>query len=207
MSLNRGNAGPYAIAFLAFSLLTLSGAGFFSFLVWERYDSRGWPHVPGSVIASYSTHTCGSGKSGHTWEAKIVYRYLVDEHTHKAGRVGNYRIYCDDNRKDVNDWLKDHYPLGKAIEVYYNPSDHDAAFLSPGQIAKMDIAMVVALLIISCLMAWGARLSLRLIGTKSGNQLIAGAPGVRERIRFKVTVSFGDKHSEEAIDPHSDHKG
>ena len=197
MSLNRGNARWYAVGFFAMSFLTLSGAVYFTFLAWESHDSGDWPHVPGSIISSYSEHTCGMGKGGHTWEAKIVYRYVVDGLAHEARRVGNYSMYCESDRQGVNAWLKSHYPAGKSVEVYYNPSNPDATFLHPGQVATMDIAMIVAQLLMSGLMGWGGRMALNLLAANPGDMSIA-----RQTMRFKFKVSVGTTPRQGATDPH-----
>ena len=176
MALNLHNAKRYAIGFCATALLTLAGAGLFCFAAWESYDSRAWPHVPGTVVASFSERSCGGYRQLPAWGAKIVYRYFVDGRPYEANRVGSYsRIYCDSSRNDVNDWLTNNYPVGKAVEVYYDPSTPEAAFLHSGQIASLDIVMIFALLGISGLMALGAWMALRL----HARRLEAAAVGAR----------------------------
>jgi hypothetical protein len=167
MAINRENARWSAILFLSISLLMLFLAGYFSYLAWEKFDSRGWPSVPGWVVRNYSTLTCGSSKSGRSWEARIVYRYVVDGTTHEAGRVAGDSILCDDNRREVHSWLYSHYPAGKRVEVFYNPWYPDAAFLERGQVRVSDIAIVLAALVMSGLMALGAWTSQRVRAGKS----------------------------------------
>jgi len=168
MTLNSDNAKRYAGMFFAGCVFSLSGAGFFSYLVWQSYDSRYWLQAPGTIIASYSERTCGGYRTIRTWEAKIVYRYRVDGLAHEATRVGSQSSYCDGNRVNVDSWLQNHYPVGEAVEVYYDPSGPDSAFLHPGRIATIDVVMTFALLLISGLMAAGGQLSLRLRARKSG---------------------------------------
>jgi hypothetical protein len=168
MALNSDNAKRYAGVFFAGFVLSLSGAGFFCYLVWQSYDSRYWLHAPGTIIASFSERTCGGYRTIRTWEAKIVYRYRVDGLDHEAARVGSQSSYCDRNRVNVDSWLQSHYPVGKSIDVYYDPSRPDSAFLHPGRIATIDIVMIFALLLICGLMAAGGRISLRLHARRFG---------------------------------------
>ncbi len=175
MAINRDNARWYAILFLSISLVMLFLAGYFSYLAWERFDSRGWPRVPGSITGNYSTLTCLSSKSGRGWEARIVYRYVVDGSAHEAGRVSGDSILCGDDRREVHGWLNANYPVGKRVEVFYNPSDPDAAFLEPGQVRVSDVAMVLAALIMSGLMALGVWASLRVRAAKSSLSPLPGA--------------------------------
>jgi Protein of unknown function (DUF3592) len=167
MALNRDNARWYAILLLSISLLMLFLAGYFSSLAWERFDSRSWPRVPGSVVRNYSTLTCGSSRAFKSWEARIVYRYVVDGLAHEASRVAGSSILCDASRNEVNGWLNSHYPVGKRVDVFYNPSDHDAAFLEAGQVGAFDIGMILAALMMSGLMAIGVWASLRVRAAKS----------------------------------------
>ena len=167
MAINRENARWSAILFLSISLLMLFLAGYFSYLAWEKFDSRGWPSVPGWVVRNYSTLTCGSSKSGRSWEARIVYRYVVDGRAHEGSRVAGYSILCDASRNEVNGWLNSHYPVGRRVDVFYDPSDHDAAFLEVGQVGAFDIGMILAALTMSGLMAIGLWASLRVRAAKS----------------------------------------
>lgn len=160
IAINRHNARWYAISFFSLSWLLLSLAGYFSYVAWEKYDSQNWPRVPGSVIRSYSTLTCGSNRSFKSWEARIDYRYVVDGATHEASRVSGYSVLCDNDRNEVIGWLNAHYPVGRQVEVFYNPSDPDAAFLEVRPVRTFDIALILAALVICGLMAYGGRVSL-----------------------------------------------
>ena len=142
-----------ALFLFSLALLTLSIAVYFLSASWESVESRGGPHVHGSVIKNYTTRTCGSNKTGKSWEARVVYRYIVDGSIHEAERVGNTPILCDDNRNEVKAWLDMHYPIGKAVEVYYSRANHNAAFLQPGDVRVIDFIMILAALIFSALMA------------------------------------------------------
>ncbi|MGZ5036502.1 MAG: DUF3592 domain-containing protein [Usitatibacter sp.] len=142
------------------SLLMLGLAGYFLWVLSESLESRGWPHVQGSIVKSYSTRTCGTSKTG-SWEARIVYRYVVEGKAHQAERLGSTMILCRDNRSDVERWLEAHYPVDKAVEVYYNGANPDAAFLEPGDVGVIDVIMISAALILSALMAFLGWRSLR----------------------------------------------
>jgi hypothetical protein len=88
--------------------------------------------VPGTVVRSYTDHLC-PGRN-QRWAARVVYRYTVAGQTHDAGRVGNSEpIYCDVAPEKAADWLLEHYPFGKTVEVSYNPSNPGAAYLEPGR--------------------------------------------------------------------------
>src|SRR6266581_3514485 len=87
MILNASNAKRYGLAFLAFAALMFCGAVLFAFSSWETYSSRDWPSVPGTMVASYTEHTCGGYRQVNSWEAKILYRYSVGGLLLWAGRM------------------------------------------------------------------------------------------------------------------------
>jgi hypothetical protein len=161
MALNAQNEKWYALGFSIFSFLMLSGSLFFLFDILEIRASREWPHTRGTITASFSAHTCGSSKSFHTWEGRISYRYVVNSIEHGAQRVAGYPIYCDSKLEAVTAWLNANYPLGKEVEVYFNPANPDAAFLHPGKVRVVDVVMVFACAIISGLAAYGLLLARR----------------------------------------------
>ena len=126
-------------------------AGYFTWVSLESLESRGWPHVQGSVTRSHATRTCGAGKG---WEPRIVYQYVVDGRVHQGERVGRGTPLCNDDPREVQRWLEGHYPIGKAVDVYYNGAQPDAAFLEPGDIGWIDVVMISAALILSGVMAF-----------------------------------------------------
>lgn len=131
----------YATAFFFASLFMLGGTIFFAYEVWESQSSAAWPSTSGVIVSSFTEKTCGGARTTHSREAKIRYEYRVDGRAYTGNRVSNMRIYCDRNRGDADAWLQNHFPRGKQVDVYYNPSDPDAAFLHPGVVSKIDVAM------------------------------------------------------------------
>ena len=170
----------YGAGFILASLFMLGGAVFFAEMVWESHASADWPHAPGVIVSSYTEKTCGGARTSSSWEAKVVYEYRVEGRSYQSGRVTNMRIYCDRDRQAALAWLKEHFPVGGPVEVYYNAADPGSAFLHPGVVSKIDVAMIFATLAIGALMALGAVLSLR----------PAAAPGtpVRGSIKFSFRV-------------------
>ena len=168
----------YVASFFFASLVMLAGAIFFGVEAWESHASASWPHVPGVITGTSTERTCSSGRGSSRWEAKISYRYNVNGEPRVGHRSTNVRLYCDSRREDVVGWLASHYPVGKPVEVYYNPSDPEAAFLRPGVVSTFEIAMVFGALVVSALMALGGWLSLR------------RAAGTQKIVRRSVKLSF-----------------
>ena len=139
----------------------LGGAVFFGIDTWESRSSAAWPHVSGVITSTSAEKTCGSGRGSNRWEAKIAYQYTVNGANYRGHRSTNMRLYCDTRREDVVAWVSGRYPVGKAVDVYYNPSDPEASFLRPGVVSTFEMVMVFACLVVSALMALGGWLSLR----------------------------------------------
>lgn len=178
----------YGIAFVLAALFMLGGAAFFAEMVWESHASAAWPHVPGVIVSSYTDRTCGGARTTLRWEAKVVYEYRVEGRSYQSGRVSNMRVYCDRDRQATLAWLKAHFPVGGPVEVYYNAADPQSAFLHPGVVSKIDVAMIFALLVVSALMALGAFLSFR-------RQSPAPAPLARRSVRLSFRIGpRTDKH-------------
>ena len=170
--------GVRVVAFFGASLVLLGGAILFASESWESKASGSWPRVTGVITNAYSEHTCGSSRGSNRWEAKLAYAYQANGRSYTGHRSTNMRLYCDRNRDDVMGWLKKNYPVGKTVDVYYNPGDPGASFLRPGVVSKIDVAMIFACLVLSAVMAAGGLLALR---RPAGEQKI---------VRRSVKLSF-----------------
>ena len=99
-----------------------------------RAASR-WPSVPGKVISASASakevtthHATEDGEEGKTEKrnfARISYRYKVGAKEYTCSRLS---IGEDMGNDDVEGKLK-RYPVGKAVEVFYNPVDPGKAVL------------------------------------------------------------------------------
>ena len=166
MPLGAINTKLYGVAFLALAGFMYCGAVLFAVSSWEAYSSRNWPSVSGTVIQSHTEHTCGGYRELHSWEAKILYRYSVAGRQYEAARISIFKPFCDSEKENVQRWLEQNYPVGKAVDVYYDPVDPSAAFLHPGAVSKFELFMIAVLLTIGCLLVWGGRMSFRKSGVR-----------------------------------------
>jgi hypothetical protein len=184
--MNPGNAKWYALAFGLFSMLMFAASLFFLSRILEAQSSREWPRTLGMIVESYSERTCGISKSGHTWEARISYRYTVAGGEHAGHHVANSSIYCDSNREVVEGWLKTNYPRGKQVEVYFNLADPGAAFLHPGIVNIIDIVMVCAYAIMSALMAYGFLVARKARVSATATKGVTSQ--YKKRFSFRITI-------------------
>lgn len=75
--------------------------------------SVGWPHVAGAITESEANDDGGG------W---ITYRYTVDDRTYSGHRVSYW----------INSSVASRYPVGSAVDVYYDPKAPAEAVLEPG---------------------------------------------------------------------------
>ena len=113
-----------AFAAIGVLFLTLSALDFVSAILSSR-----WPTVRGRITESTFLET-GDGE-GMSFRAAIAYAYTVDGvfHTAKRVRFGD-RVELPFPRTPAR--MVDAYPLGREVDVRYNPNDPAEAVLEPG---------------------------------------------------------------------------
>lgn len=106
-------------------------------------SSPKWPAVPGVVAVSDLQRSRGEG--GFTYRAEISYRYLVDgtELVSNRAQFGD-RIELSWSSGAVR--LLQKYPVGRSVNVYYNPYDPEEAVLETG-VSRYLFAMFIGAVI------------------------------------------------------------
>lgn len=152
---NRGIRG-IGIAPIASGAAFLAGIVVTILLLVQADESSGWPSTPGKVIESkVEQQRSGGGRqldldgpvmegNVYTWAAEIRYEYSVEGKDY----VGS-RIQLDD--MDVNDRSRAEgiaagYPVGKEVDVYYDPDRPDIAVLVPGTMGMVVVTAVGSLI-------------------------------------------------------------
>ena len=97
-------------------------------LLADAADSETWPSVTGTVVTS-EVETNRSG-DGNSYSARIIYDYTVDGETYRAGKVTV--MDGSSSRSAPARDLVEQYPVGSAVEVFYNPDVPEDAILQPG---------------------------------------------------------------------------
>lgn len=108
------------------------GATFFWF-GWTRHSqssaSQSWPSVVGKVVSSKVTeHTRRkSGVLKRSYRPDIVYEYEVEGSRFRSDRIG-FMDSSSTSRGHAEDRVKE-FAVGKAVTVYFDPSDFEEACL------------------------------------------------------------------------------
>lgn len=120
------------VMILFFSIFFIVGA---IVLMWGIASSRSallsvrWPSVPGTVTVS-TIKSSRSSKGGTTYGANIHYTYSVSAKNYVGTRV-TFVDVSTSNSSDARGTLA-RYPVGKAVNVFYNPNDPADAVLETG---------------------------------------------------------------------------
>ncbi|MCD4779321.1 MAG: DUF3592 domain-containing protein [Candidatus Omnitrophica bacterium] len=135
----------FVIFAIAGGIVTKIGFGIYQ----NAKKSMEWPTVNGAVTSSEieRNHSSGSGSSSTTYGADIAYDYQIKGETYSANKVSFGEYSSSDighARKIVNK-----YPVGKVVNVYYNPDDLYIAVLEPGIFWSSYIVFVLGLIFFS----------------------------------------------------------
>lgn len=95
----------------------------------SAWRARSWPTARGEIISSGMSSSVVPD-SPDMYRPEIVYRYDVAGKTHTADRI-RFAIDSSYSRSQVEQ-IADRYPVGQAVEVYYEPADPSRACLQPG---------------------------------------------------------------------------
>jgi len=124
-----GNANPITLG-IVFALI--GGAIFFLF-AWPPLQyantSKSWPSVPGTITKSEIDIWRSDNKTHY--QTDIAYAYSVDgkKYTSSKITVGDPPL---DNNVTPAKRLQAEYPVGKDVDVYYDPELPESAALKPG---------------------------------------------------------------------------
>lgn len=113
-------------------------------IVRNASESKGWPLAQGEIIASYVKTS--DDQDGITYFADIEFQYVVNDRRLTADTV-NFGEYGTSNRNHAADIVAK-YPVGKVVNVYYNPEEPETAVLEPGVTWSSYVLLLMGLLFI-----------------------------------------------------------
>lgn len=130
-----GNNIKAVLFLLLLAAITVAGN-----VLYQRYDDRmrklaassvDWPAVPGLITHSEleaRRNKVGTGKKTR-YTINIVYEFVVNDKVFHNDVVRFDQGSLSTNRKQL---LVSAYPVGKRVEVFYNPDDPDQSVLVRG---------------------------------------------------------------------------
>jgi len=128
-------------------IFTLVGALMFYFFGWPpikyAYESKSWPVTGGTIMKSEVDSWIKDGKSQYA--ALIKYTYLVDGEEYSSYKIGVNNSSSNSNMSAAKT-LVEEYPVGKTVDVFYDPEVPDSAALIPG-VRAGDVALAGGMLL------------------------------------------------------------
>ncbi len=129
--------------------------------------SVGWPSTPGKIVSASVVYIAPIDSAVDTemdsrrrpsYRPVIEYAYNVNGKSYRA----NHRVFGDESisyasQNKAQAMIADYSPE-RAVQVYYDPANPEAAVLLPGQIGTVLTALVAGIicLAIGLLLAWAS---------------------------------------------------
>jgi|OM-RGC.v1.024550084 hypothetical protein len=92
----------------------------------EGLKASSWPSVEG-VITSASAKPVEHSKERYLIE--VEYKYAIEHKSYTGNRLSNLNNLLDSSEKDIA--LK-RYAADSSVKIYYDPNNHQNAYLIPG---------------------------------------------------------------------------
>jgi hypothetical protein len=138
----NGSQEPLSLTFL------LLGIGFLCAWAWGRGRAKRtmtWPQVPGKIVES---SVVGAANFDADTKAHIVYSYEVNGIALRASSVGAGKMSSAAK-------LVKRYPVGKQVQVFYNPGKPKSALLERSGSGSI---IILVLSIVNLVLGFGALL-------------------------------------------------
>ena len=104
--------------------------------------SKGWPGAKGRILSSEVRAVQWS--RGIEYRPQIHYVYFVDNDSYTSSRISFSDFdYANNTRQDVAQKVVSRYPVGAAVDVYYDPGDPGNSVLENG--VKMAVFVPIIL--------------------------------------------------------------
>jgi hypothetical protein len=111
------------------------------------YESKSWPTTSGTITKSEVDSWMKDGES--RYGAVIKYTYQVEGKQYDSYKIGVSASSSNNNMSAAKDLVQE-YPVGKTVDVFYDPEVPDSAALKPG-VRAGDIAIAGGMLLFSIL--------------------------------------------------------
>lgn len=123
---------------------------------WKYKQAENWPHTDGQITSCETEYHVNLSKSGgSTWEVLATYRYSVRGKDYSGKRLFAFRSESEAAAKSSL------YPVGKLVEVFYDPKASDVSVIEPKNGEKTSFDRVIYVLIVVgviCLLLYGSQL-------------------------------------------------
>ena len=137
----KSNSTSFGIIF------TLVGALIFYFFGWPplkyAYESKSWPTTVGTITKSAVDSWIKDGNS--QYEAQVNYSYKVEGEMYNSSKIITSGSYSGSSMTKAKEIVAE-YPLGKVVDVFYDPEVPDSAALIPG-VRAGDVALAGGMLL------------------------------------------------------------
>ena len=149
--MKTSTTGPFGTFVIALGM-TLISAGFIYLKSWPDYimakESKAWPTTSGQILSS-EIATTSNDKNEKSYRADISFSYHISSKIYQSSEVsiGSSSMYTSDSSDAYE--VKNRYPVGKAVSVYYSPANPGKAVLEPGVNSSILIFLIANLIFLA----------------------------------------------------------
>lgn len=104
-----------------------------------------WSRAEGKIEASEVIERPTPTRRLVTFEPRVTYSYRVGETEHRSERIG-FGDHFVTSRAEAEAIIAT-YPIGRVVEVYYDPARPEAAILEPAELGGVRLSFAVGLLV------------------------------------------------------------
>ncbi|NJN73714.1 MAG: DUF3592 domain-containing protein [Limnothrix sp. RL_2_0] len=132
-------ASQLRVTLLFSGILTIGGVALILFGISFLKDanaSKNWPIAPGQVQSTRPVRSSSNRKYNPTYHYAVTYRYEVegrsftnDRYSLGDGPTASKRFQ---NQGEAIAAARKDYPVGQAINIYYNPTEPSSSVIKPG---------------------------------------------------------------------------
>jgi hypothetical protein len=143
-----------------------------AFKVPKILSSMIWPKTEGVVFMSRIKAWEYLPKYVDMWCPEVSYQYIIDGKTYISNSIDINNLYCSEHNDNLAKKVVSLYPIGKQVQVYYNPKNPTIAVLEPGLPISMELEWIltfIASVVIGACLILGGLLGIRGIVWKHTN--------------------------------------
>ncbi len=130
------------LLFLGLGLLGTALVLFFGVLLLEGQRSQNWPATTGTVLATGTTEVRQLRSALPAWRPRVTYAYAVDGTAFTSDRI-DFGAMPSLDREWLESSLREKFPPGKTLPVYYDPARPQNAVLRPGSDNSLWIYIIL----------------------------------------------------------------
>ena len=111
-------------------------------------QAQNWLTTDGEILSSELDYSRSMNSRITTYNAKIEYRYKVNDKVYISKRIYFGSSIMSSSKKEKSNTLKNNYKANQNVTVYYNPDNHSMSVLETGYHSELNSGYVIGIILI-----------------------------------------------------------